>query len=475
MATGQRAETVPGVARGLALLFATAQFIVVLDACSVSIALPKIAESLGIGPSQLQWVVTSYSVAFGGLLLAGGRIADVRGRRETFIAGAWLFLAGSLGAALASSFAMLLAARVTQGAAAAALAPAGYALLTDTFREPRERIWALGLLGSMLGAGFTVGTLAGGVLTATFGWRAVFLANVPVAATIGIAAHMLLARERRRYQRRTGVVGAGAMTVGFGALLFTIAQFDTTAPRGSLVLGGLVALAGMLVFTVAQRRSDDPLIPPSLAGIPAVWRANATIVLGSAADAGVFIFLAIYLQQRRGLSPMQTTAILIVPGVATIGAGRLAGALVAAHGARRTLMLSLALQAAAIATMAERAPPLPLVVVATTIAAASCVVAGVCAATLATTPARLADGGLAGSLVNASDQLGTALGVAVVASLLGAGQLARPLVPADGGSGVWPIMLAGAALAASGAWIAQGLSTGAPTATGAVSAGRSRD
>jgi predicted MFS family arabinose efflux permease len=199
------------------------------------------------------------------------------------------------------------------------------------------------------------------------------------------------------------------------------------------------------------------------------------MMLGTAADAGVFIFLTVYLQQRQGLSPLQTTAVLIVPGLAAIGAGRLAGGLITAYGAQRSLVVSLALQATAIGVIAERAPSLLVVVVGTTIAAGAYVAACVCAAILATTPITSADGGLAGSLVNASEQLGTALGVAVVTSLVGAGQLARSVGPEARGSGVWPVMLAGAVLAASGALVASRLSPRATPSTGMFPEGERRE
>jgi predicted MFS family arabinose efflux permease len=451
----------------LAVVFAAAQFIVVLDASAVNVALPRMADGLRIGPSQLQWVITSYSVAFGGLLLAGGHVADVLGPRRVFIAGTWMFLMGSLAAGLATSFPILVGARCVQGTAAAVLTPAGFGLLTAGVRSHRQRARAIGLMGSMLGAGFAVGTLVGGVLTVAFSWRAVFLVNVPVAAAIALLAHTLGPPESSRGRGRIGLTPAIAITLGLGGVLFAIAQLDLGPPNGSVAVGATVAIAGIAVFLRCQRRSERPLIPRSLVS-RSVWKASATIMLTTGADAGVFVFLTVYLQQRRGLSPLETTAVLIIPGIVTIAAGRLAGTLVTVLGVRRCLIVSLWTQAGAIALMAERTPPLAIVVTGTTVAAGGGAASRGGGAAPATPPAGPEQGGSAGSLVNAANQIGAALGVALVAFLVGVRELSPAAGSSHATSGVWPIMLVAAALAAGGALVARGMAASSSTDAGPV-------
>src|SRR3954451_6897360 len=204
--------------RWLALaVIAVAQFMVVLDVTIVNVALPAIQADLGFSADGLQWVVNAYTLAFGGLLLLGGRMSDILGRRRVFLIGLGLFAAASLAGGFATSGEMLVAARAIQGIGAALLSPAALALLTVTFAAGRERNVALGVWGALAGIGGTLGVVAGGVLVDSLGWEWIFFVNVPVAI-VALVATPLMVAESRREERGTGFDLSGAV-LGTGGLL----------------------------------------------------------------------------------------------------------------------------------------------------------------------------------------------------------------------------------------------------------------
>src|SRR5262247_1100579 len=297
---------------GLALLvLATAQLMVVLDATIVNVALPHIQRALGFSGSGLEWVVNAYALAFGGLLLLGGRAGDLLGRRKMFIAGLLLFSAASLAGGFANSQAFLLTARAIQGAGGALVAPAALALITTTFPEGAPRTRALGVYAAMSIAGGAIGLIGGGVLTTYASWRWVLFVNVPIGAAVALAAPRVLAETPRR-RGRFDLPGALAGTAGIAALVYGLIS-AATSPNGAShwgdakVLAALTAAAVLLAaFAVIETRSPQALLPVRL-----LRDRNRTGAYLSYAGVGIFIFsmfffLTVFMQAAWGYSPLKT-------------------------------------------------------------------------------------------------------------------------------------------------------------------------
>src|SRR5687767_12866447 len=242
------------------MLLAAAQFIVVLDASIVNVALPSMGEALDFSQGNLAWVVNAYVLTFGGFLLLGGRLADLLGRRRVFIAGLLVVAGASLAAGFATNEAQLIAARAAQGLGAAIISPAALSIVTTTFRDGSERNKALGVWGAVAGAGGAAGVLLGGVLTDGLGWEWVLWVNVPVALAAAALAPMLLAETRSESATRHFDIG-GAITVTAGLSILVYALVDATdAGWGSAQTIGLLGLAAALLatFVAIELRSDAP-------------------------------------------------------------------------------------------------------------------------------------------------------------------------------------------------------------------------
>src|SRR3954454_10979690 len=292
--------------KALALL-CTAFFMVILDSAIVVVALPSIDADLAFSAGDLQWVLSAYLLSFGGLLLLGGRAADVLGRRRMFIAGTGLFALASLGAGLAESAEALLAARVTQGAAAAIMTPTALSILMTTFPEGAERNKALGIWGSTGAIGGTAAWLIGGPVTDGLGWEWIFFINVPVACAVAALSPVLLPKSRVA-TTKTGFDVPGAMTITAALVALVYAVVD--APRAgwtSAQTVGVLALSAALiaVFARIESRSAAPLAPLRVFRSRALVGGNLLLlVLGTFAFAVPFI-LTQYVQEVLGWSPMQ--------------------------------------------------------------------------------------------------------------------------------------------------------------------------
>jgi EmrB/QacA subfamily drug resistance transporter len=407
------------------VLLATAEFMVILDASIVNIALPSIARGLHFSKDNLAWVVNAYILAFGGLLLLGGRIADLLGRRRVFIGGLVLFAAASLAGGFAHSQAQLIAARAVQGAGAAMLAPAALALVTAIFREGPERNKALGIWGAVAGSGAAAGVLLGGVLTSGLNWRWVLFVNVPVGILAAIIAPRLLS-ESRASQQTWKFDGAGALAVSAGLTILVYALIEAQrvgwgTPR-TIVL--LALAAGLLVgFVVIELRACAPLVPFGIFRLRSVAGANAVAILVGAALISMFYFLTLYMQEVLGYSAIKAgVSQLPLAGMIILAAG-LAPPLVARAGARLVIAIGMTMLGGGLIWFAQIpthgsflhdllgpslviAIGLGLTYVPMTIASVSGV---------AKTQA-----GLASGLINTSQQIGGALGLAIAATVANA-------------------------------------------------------
>jgi EmrB/QacA subfamily drug resistance transporter len=301
-------------------LLATVQFMVVLDIAIVNVALPSIQVDLGFSQENLQWVISAYALVFGGFLLLGGRAADLLGRRRIFLAGVIVFTISSLLAGLAWSEASLIGARAFQGLGAAIITPAALSILSVTFAEGRERNVALGVWGAVGGFGAAAGVLLGGILTDALSWEWIFFVNVPVGATAFVLAPFLLNESRDAGVSSYDVPGAVLVTGGLSLLVYAI----TEAARNGWLAGQTIALfavsAAMLVGFVAwELRHPEPLMRFGIFRTKTVAGANVAGVILGTATFSMFLMLTLYMQQVLGFSPMRTgVGYLAVAGTAII-------------------------------------------------------------------------------------------------------------------------------------------------------------
>ncbi|MFB9836755.1 MFS transporter [Actinoallomurus acaciae] len=328
----------PGIS--LAVIVAC-QLMVVLDATVVFVALPKIQSSLHFSATGLSWVSNAYSLTFGGLLLLGGRAGDILGRRRVFVTGIAVFTLASLAGGFATSSAWLLAARAVQGGGAALAAPGALALITTNFAEGPERNRALSVFSATSSAGASVGLILGGVLTEYASWRWVLFVNVPVGAVVLLLAPMFL-EETERHRGRLDVAGAVTSVTGMVALVYAFIRAadagwgDTTTLLA--IAAGVVLLAA---FVVVEARAGQPVVPLRLFADRARAGAYLDMLLLAAGMFGMFFFLVQFLQNSLGFSPLKAgLAFLPMTGL-LFGVARLAPRLVPRFGARRLMLTGL--------------------------------------------------------------------------------------------------------------------------------------
>ena len=284
-----------------------AQLMVVLDATIVNVALPSAQQDLGFSDDSRQWIITAYTLAFGSLLLLGGRLGDLFGRKWAFIGGLLGFAVASAIGGAAGSFGVLAAARAAQGAFGAVLAPSALALLSTTFTAPEERGKAFGIFGAIAGGGAAVGLLLGGVLTELLSWRWCLYVNLLFAIPAAVAALRLLVNQAQPDRPRPDFAGAITGTAGLFALVFGFSNSETHSWTHPVTIIALAAAVVLLVtFALLESRVANPLLP--LRVIADRTRGGAYLAVGFAAIAlfGVFLFLTYYLQQTKGYSPIQT-------------------------------------------------------------------------------------------------------------------------------------------------------------------------
>ncbi len=413
-ATGEVAEH-QGL--GLALILVAA-FMVVLDFSIVNVALPSIEREFGFSAAAVQWVVTGYAITFGGLLILGGRAADLLGRRRMFIAGLLAFSAASLAGGLARDPVLLVAARVIQGAGAAVVAPAAFSLITTGFAEGPRRNRALGKYGATASVGFVAGQVLGGVLVQFFSWRAVFLVNVPVGVAAALLAPKLLGESRERgTRRRLDVWGAALITTAVAAAVFAVSQ-SAVAGWVSPLTGGalLTAVAAAVAFWLVEQRHADPLVRADLLRLPSLRKASTVNVLLGLWNAGEMIILSIYFQQVLHDSPLVTGLAIAPQGIVGFAAGMLGARLTGRVGVRRVLILTsgLAMAGFLILTQLPAAGGYSLLLAA--VMPVGFGTAGTAFGTMVIASSGVAnrDQGLVGGVVNTSRQLGAALGAALL-------------------------------------------------------------
>jgi EmrB/QacA subfamily drug resistance transporter len=433
-------ESRPVASRWLVLVVVClAQFMVVLDATIVNVALPSIQDGLHFSAADLQWVINAYTLVFGGFLLLGGRAADLLGRRRLFIAGIALFSIASLINGLAQSSGMLIAGRALQGLGGALVSPAALSIITTTFPDPGERTKALGVWSAIAAGGSAFGLLLGGILTDALSWEWIFIVNVPVGLAALIAALRIVPESRLETEHRSfDLAGAFAVTAGLVILVYAIVKAQAFGWGSARTLGlGAVAIALLGAFVAIERRSAAPLIRLGIFRIRTIVSANVVLLLVASGMFAMFFFASIYTQEVLGYSPLKA-GLAFLP----VTAGIMAGAGIAQQLIARVGVRAVATAGISIATVG--------MVLMTGVSVhgsyASDLLAGLLPLSLgmgltfvpitllATSNVGAEDAGLASGLFNTSQQVGGALGLAILSTLAAdhtSGALTGAATPAD--------------------------------------------
>jgi EmrB/QacA subfamily drug resistance transporter len=403
------------------LLLAAAQFVVVLDASIVNVALPSIGTDLHFSQDSLSWVVNAYVLVFGGFLMLGGRLADLLGRRRIFVIGLLVFGAASLAGGLAQSEGWLITARAVQGLGAALLSPAALSLLTVTFAEGAERNRAMGVWGAVAGSGGAAGVLLGGMLTQWAGWEWVLFVNVPVSALAALFAFRILPESRTVGDRHFDVAGAITVTAGLSTLVYALVDANQAGWGSTQTLGlGALAVALLASFVVIELRSHAPLIPFSIFRNRTITGANVVGLLVAAALFAMFFFISLYMQQVLGYDALKAGISYLPLAFGIIVSAGIASQLVTRIGFKPVLVMGLLLSAGGLVWFAQVSPDgsylgdilFPSIVLAFGLGFAF--VPMTIAAVAGIEPAQA---GLASGLINTSQQVGGALGLAVLATI----------------------------------------------------------
>lgn len=408
--------------RWLALaVLALAQFLVVLDASIVNIALPVLGEQLRMDNAALAWVITAYVLAFGGLLLLGGRLADRYGHRRVFLIGTAGFVGASALAGLSAVSEVLLAARALQGVSAALLAPAALALLTHLFPAPGERTKALGVWGGVAGIGSAAGVLLGGVLTATLGWQAVFFVNVPIGAVVLIAVPLLVTRDRAETRGALDAWGALTITTALVAAVGAFSALENVGLSHPITVAlAVVAVALGVVFVFVERRAAEPLVPLQVFRNRSLTIGNIVMLLIGAMMVALFFALSVYMQAVLGYDALATGLTQLPLAGALVLVAGLMPAAIGRFGARASLIGSLVALAAGLVWLASA--PADAAFLAHLLAPTLLIGVGMGGAFVTATQMSVdgvegGEAGLAGGLVNTTQQIGGALGLAVLGTI----------------------------------------------------------
>ena len=403
-------------------LLGTAQLMVVLDATIVNIALPSAQRALHFSTDSRQWIVTAYALAFGSLLLLGGKLGDLFGRKWTFIAGLIGFSSASALGGLAQSFAVLVAARALQGAFGALLAPSALSLLTVTFAGTPDRPKAFGIFGAIAGGGASVGLLLGGVLTQTLSWRWCLYVNLAIAVPTAFVAMRLLRNEGDPERPRIDLPGVVVATGGLFALVYGFSSAETDSWTSPVTIVALTLSVLLLsAFVVVESRAAHPLLPLHIVRDRARGGAYASIALAGSGVFGVFLFLTYYMQQNLGFSPLKTgVAFLPMTGAIVVTSTTVQTKLLARTGAKPLVATGMLLGIVAMTLFAQLKPGsgyasdvLPgLLIIGLGM---GCVFAP--AFGTATLGVKGTEAGVASAMVNTSQQVGGSVGTALLSTL----------------------------------------------------------
>jgi EmrB/QacA subfamily drug resistance transporter len=403
------------------VLVCVAQFMVILDATIVNVALPTIQKDLHFTQADLQWVINSYTLLFGGFLLLGGRAADILGRKRIFIAGVILFSVASLLNGLATSSGMLVAFRGLQGLGAALVSPAALSIITTTFAEGPDRTKALGVWGAIAAGGGAIGLLLGGILVDVLSWEWIFFVNVPIGVVAAFLSARLIRESKAERSGAFDILGAVTVTAGLMVLVYAIVKAQSFGWGSPKTLALFAVGAGLLVaFGFVETRINGPLVRLSIFKVRTLAVGNFVLLLVAGGLFAMFFFATLYVQGILGFSPLQAgLAFLPVTGGIVLGSGT-AQFLVAKIGARANTIIGMLLAAGGLFLLS--AVPVDGTYVSDLLPGLLLMSFGmgnffVPITLIATTGVAANDAGLASGLFNTSQQVGGALGLAILSTL----------------------------------------------------------
>jgi EmrB/QacA subfamily drug resistance transporter len=411
--------------KGLALmLLAMAQFVVVLDASIVNVALPSIGRALDFTQDNLSWVVNAYTLFFGGFLLLGGRLADLLGRRRVFMGGMVLFALASLAGGLAQSDTWLIVARAVQGLGAAIVSPAALSIVTTTFAEGAERNKAMGVWGAVAGSGGAAGVLFGGMLTEWAGWEWVLFVNVPIGIAVAALAPRVLAESRDQRRSAFDVLGAVTVTAGLALFVYTLvdansAGWDSTQ---TIVLGAASVLL-LLAFVALETRQRYPLVPFSIFKLRTLRGSNIVSLFIGMSLFSMFFFISLYIQQVLGWDALKAGLSYLPLAVTIIISAGVASQLTTRVGFKPTLIAGLLFVAAGLfwfSQVSVGGSYVSDVLFPSLLAAIGLGLSFVSVTIGAVAGTEPSQAGLASGLINTAQQVGGALGLAILAAVANA-------------------------------------------------------
>lgn len=398
------------------------QFLIAIDVTVVNVALPSIGSDLGVDPRSLTWVVIGYTITGGGLLMLGGRLSDVFGRRRLLLVGTATFGVASLAAGLAGSFTVLVIARLMQGAGEAIALPAAMATIVMLFPEGKARARALSIWAAIASCGLVFGFVLSGIITEYLGWRWIFLASVPFILFVQVATMILVPRNRGRERAPLDILGSFLLTCA--PLLFAFGVVEAGENNGSVPWRSLVALAGAVIvafmFVQVERRASNPLVPLTFFRNRTRVRANLVTALLSAALSTSFLLFTFYLQDELNLSPVQSGLLLLPLAVALVVASAVVPRLMGRWGARSCILVGLgsaAMGMVVIAAAAQLEAQAWLLIPAMLFIAAGMGFGLVGLQYAAVTGVTDDDAGVASGVQRAADQLGGSTGVTIYVGL----------------------------------------------------------
>ena len=404
------------------VLVCLAQFMVVLDATVVNVALPSIQKDLHMSDGDLQWIVNAYTLVFGGFLLLGGRAGDLIGRKRVFLAGVVVFTAASLLDGFAQSPTWLIIARGAQGLGGALVSPAALSIVNTTFDTEADRTKALGVWSAIAAGGGAVGLVVGGALTQAFSWPWVFFVNVPVGIVAFILAARFVPESKSEGERRSfDIAGAATVTVGLIALVYAIVRTNTAGWTSPETLGTAgVAIALLVAFVLIEQRSPAPLVRLDIFKVPTLRASNLTLLFVMSGLFAMFFFNSLYVQRVLDYSPLNAgLAFLPFTAGIVIGAGA-AQKLGVKLGLRETALLGMAIATVAVLWLVRLGPHghyLPDLLPSILFVSIGMGLAFVPLTLLATGGLPERDAGLASGLFNTSQQVGGALGLAILSTV----------------------------------------------------------
>ncbi|MDQ0075609.1 MFS transporter [Arthrobacter oryzae] len=411
-----------GRQRLIMVLLLTASFTLAVDFSILNVALPRIGSDVGFSLEHLQWIATSFALCAAGFTLFFGRVADLFGRKRLFIAGMALLGIGSLVGGLATDPGLLLAARVAQGLATAAVTPAALSLLTTSFPEGPLRDKALGLNGSLMAAGFTAGAVLGGLLTDLLSWRWAFFINVPIAIFVLILAPKLLTESAHGNRTKLDVPGAATVTLALLLLVFGLTTAGENGWSDPLAWGPLAAgLVLFVLFFFIEKNTAHALVPVAILRRNNIAWGNVAGILAFATETSLVFVLTLYLQQVLGYTPLGAGLAFAVLGIGTVAGGIIAPKLIGKLGNKNTIVSGLAIQAAATGSLLfidTGQASLILVLLATFIGGVANLAAIVGFMVTATTGLPNAEQGLATGLTTMSQQIGITLGIPIMSTII---------------------------------------------------------